>query len=549
MSKKHLLIDKVNKGCYNYMIAKKQGGISMNEKKNLDDFWNIDDIVPKKRIHTKGSVPEVAEINVAQNSAPASVPLTSSAHEKALHRATELLLEYSPKNPLIENVKLFAWPSSYNYYEKFKADARYFFSRTGEECEYTPFFSYIPQYYQLTKSQLAFYLWFRENARKGEYIFCDFSYIMLYIYELINIPEMLPSEETLSRLCGLWKAYRDRFPRLDKYLVEWICDFCLINRIAPDMNELSPIYKDIIDSASFKEFYTPAAKDKTKAYALLAIGALSTYDFKKSKYAKEDAAALFEDKIVGAIAFALEENRLFDTSTMRTVTTRRDSFGGALCASNIKRVIEITHMSLSQSYELRSVITNAVKYAENCVRASLGIKSRLGNLTLPPNIRESIDAYMAENLTSRRAKKVEVPEYERRYELPSKPISAEHAKDIELASWQTTQMLVDAFEEEKEVTEIPKIQEITAPEAGEDVFADLISILGEDEIEFIRLALREDTAAQNELCRKLGKLPDVAVEMINSSAADICGDIILEEKDGGFVLIEDYKEDIAKWIK
>ena len=194
----------------------------MDKKKDLDDFWDIDDMIPKKKHSSVSKNIHPVEINGSKTAVADSGDraLTDApVKEKALHRATELMYEYEPENPLIKKVRLYKWPTSYNYYEKFKADARFFFSRTGEECEYTPFFSYIPQYHHLTKSQFAFYLWFRDNARRGEYIFCDFSYIMLYIYELINIPDMMEPKDTLTALIGLWRAYRDRFPRLDKYLV------------------------------------------------------------------------------------------------------------------------------------------------------------------------------------------------------------------------------------------------------------------------------------------------------------------------------------------
>ncbi len=521
----------------------------MENKKDLDDFWNIDDIVPKKRLNTVTRDTSACEISVGAAKTSDSSLLISgtSKKEKVLFRATELLSKYTPKNPLIKSVKLYAWPSSYAYYEKFKADARYFFSRTGEECEHVPFFSYIPQYHQLTKSQLAFYLWFRENARRGEYIYCDFSYIMLYIYELINIPETQAKEKTLDTLCGLWLAYRERFPRLDKYLVEWICDFALIYGISPDMTALEPIYSDIVETASFKEFYSPDAKDKNEAAALLAIGALSGYDFKKSKYAKEENYGIFKDNIVGAIGYAIERLDLLKTASMQTSVLRRDAFGGALCACDRKRVIEVEYYSLSQSYGLRSIMTNAVKYAENAVRASLGIKSRLGNLTLPDRVREAIDLYMSENL-SRYKKKEEMPEYEKRYELPKTDLSSENAKDIERASWETTKMLVEAFEDESEKN-IEKLIETAPVSVGDDPFADLASILGEDEKRFVKLALTGNISAQRKFCGTLGKLPDVMAEMINMSASDICGDIILEVTDGGYTVIDDYKEDVSNWIK
>ena len=370
---------------------------------------------------------------------------------------------------------------------------------------------------------------------------------MLYIYELINIPEAQEKEKTINTLCGIWLAYRDRFPRLDKYLVEWICDFALVYGITPNMSMLEPIYGDIVEAASFKEFYSPDAKDRDEAAALLAIGALSGYDFKKSKYAKDGNYAIFRDNIVGAIGYAIARLDLLKTASMQPSTVRRDAFVGALCASDRKRVIEVEYYSLSQSYELRSVMTNAVKYAENAVRASLGIKSRLGNLSLPDRVREAIDIYMRENL-SRHKKKEEIPEYEKRYELPKTELSSENAKDIERASWETTKLLVEAFEEESEKPD-EKPSEVVPVSVGEDPFADLASLLSEDEKSFVKLALNNDLTAQRKLCEELGKLPDVMAEMINLSATDICGDIILEEKCGGYTVIDDYKEDVSNWIK
>jgi hypothetical protein len=45
-------------------------------------------------------------------------------------------------------------------------------------------------------------------------------------------------------------------------------------------------------------------------------------------------------------------------------------------------------------------------------------------------------------------------------------------------------------------------------------------------------------------CRSMGKMIDAVADEINGIAADVFGDVILEEGDGGYAVIEDYKEQL-----
>ncbi len=94
--------------------------------------------------------------------------------------------------------------------------------------------------------------------------------------------------------------------------------------------------------------------------------------------------------------------------------------------------------------ELQEIITNAVRYAENCLRSRLGIKTALNILALDASVKRSIDRYMNENLPSKsdmrrkenrpaRAEKRE--EYEKLYDIPKHEISFEEAELIEQSSW------------------------------------------------------------------------------------------------------------------
>ena len=43
----------------------------------------------------------------------------------------------------------------------------------------------------------------------------------------------------------------------------------------------------------------------------------------------------------------------------------------------------------------------------------------------------------------------------------------------------------------------------------------------------------------------MGKMIDAVADEINGIAAEVFGDVILEEADGGYAIIEDYKEQLA----
>ena len=109
--------------------------------------------------------------------------------------------------------------------------------------------------------------------------------------------------------------------------------------------------------------------------------------------------------------------------------------------------------------------------------------------------------------------------------------SADNAEKIEMASWDTTKLLVETFEEEEK--EIAVVEEKTTVQDS-----DLKTALGE-RFEYLLAVLEGDKKKQ----REITQMPDAIVDEINEIAADILGDIIIEEDDdGGYRVIEEYRE-------
>lgn len=469
--------------------------------------------------------------------------------------------EYAPAPPLIRGVKIFRWKNSYNYYEEFRRDALRLLTAKGTPCAPVAFFSYVPQYVQLTEAQLRYYLCFRDCVRRGS---CpkdaDYSYVLLLIYEIINLGDAADTREGQELLCSIWSGYREVYPRLDRYLADWICDYSLIHHLPPPVGICD---RGLADNSTLKEFYVYYGEGEniSLGYAHALMRFCSGYDYRKSKFAVGDNLALYDKHLSGALARVIDAcsggGHMLSAALLAENRITRDAYSGALCASEMKRRLEISYCSFSRSHELRFIVSDILKYAENRLRGYLGIKSKLSVFGLPKPLAAAIDAYFDDNLMPVRHIKdfsPALPEetYERLYDAPVSAFSPENAARIEELSWKTTRLLVDAFggegrsedgasPKEKALPSVSK--EVAPPEkVDENDRETLHSALDAEMLAFIYAVMRGDAAEADRLSKKRGLLADAFADEINSVAADAIGDVILEDCGEGFGVIEDYRE-------
>ncbi len=540
------------------------------QKKNprdaeLDAFWDIDALIPSKKaphmphdttateiiLEPQTPQPPMREEPIPQASDDAPKRHFIPPHTAEGERRPAPDEEYTPDNALIRRVRLFRWRSDYRYYESFVRDAVKLYSVRGGACPRVPFFSYVPQYSQMSRAQLEWYLFWRDSVRRGEYPDTDYSYILLYVYELINLSDRIEPQKLQGALCRVWMRYRDLYHQLDSYLPEWICDHSLIHRLTPPAICTGELLPTVMSHCTLKEFYLPGGGDDGYLNALLAF--CSNYDYRKSKFYTGENIPLFDRTVMGALRETVrltggEGGRLFASSGMDDSRLVRDAYTGALCSYRIKRKIEVEYCSFSRTHELRYLITDVVKYSENRLRAALGIRSRLSLYALPIPLREGLDAYLSQTLPVRRASKAReeeerVASYERLYELPQREFSARDAAEIERASWQTTRRLVEAFEEEAEA---PVTTEKAAPPPVQPEPTVPADGTWTRYLPFLHAAMAGDGAQQRRIAASMGTSCEVLADDINSLAAELLGDILLEETDGGFSVIEDYRATVAE---
>jgi len=543
-----------------------------------DEFWTLGETLPQKRSRGRFSddtdtvIVEIGEISedhvrnadISERAIPTRRERPQPSDDTLVPTYKPVpLLDYVVENSLIKHVTVWKWPSKYKFYERFAEDARRFYPLEGSECEYVPFMSYSPQYVQLSDAQLKWYLWWRSCVRRGEYPKTGQAYIMLFICELINTPELTSPSDAAAFLIALWNAYRDDFPAFFNRISEVVCDLCLIHRLVPprDIIGMENI-GEFTRFCSLREFYYSDidVTADSDAFADLLIGYSGGCSWHKSRYYTGEYAAAMDEHIpkalrhaVGVLAKAGEEHFSGSERFVRT-TVSRNTFGEMVCIYDVKRRIDVEYLSFTRSPELRFIFTDMVKYAENGVRAMMKIKSRLSAPNLTEKFRSAVDSYFAPYAEAEKRAKAEaaIPEYERRYEAASKTLSLSEAIKLEDESWEVAKAL-GGFDE---VTSDPEVNEqpITVTEPTTDIQPpenDTVSYEAYPEqiIRGLRLAADGKSDVFAAYAESLNMFADTLAEQINEALYDIIGDAAVEDIGGGYVLVEDYRAEINEILE
>ena len=526
----------------------------MPTEREKDDFWDLSRLLPKKKeTPIQRFSPETALETVELHGEAAEVQRETKL---SFGKKQEKLLEavtYIPKdNPLIASVMIERRTAMYSFYARFRAEGLRRLAFSTETAEYTPFFSYIPQYSQLSEGQAAYYYYFRHMARKGEKVKTDFSYLLLLIYEILNLPDVIsPRDEGLSLLVFLWRTYHEDFPKIDKYLAEWVIDYCLLHRISCPTKELSSFLPSVLAAASFKEFYLGDAASLSPEGVDAILSLASSYHWRHSRYAVGDNLLFYEKHMYNALFPVVKRLLPKEAGDMTLGVKERvnEAFSGSLCSHNVRATIHVIYHPFSHTPRLQKILTQAVKHADNRIRACLSIKNRCGVTELPTEYRQLIDAYF-DRLAKEDSPLPVRAAYEALYDADNIGVSFDTAADIELHSWDTTRALVpeDELSNTEEVT-LPTDRKGKAEEAAMEEGAPSAAPLSEVAIMFLRALLCLDSAGARACAVNAFSTEDALAEEINIAFSDFFGDIILEPTENGYAVIEDYRNEVEKWIE
>lgn len=579
--------------------------MSENEKKSFggDDFWNLDEYAKKRAPYSPAkqfsksatsaveisgsdksnvSSPNVSDSRLSASNTDGTITRFIPPHKDSVFAKKYVIFEYEPQNPLIKSVKICAdRPDEKLFPESnlFIRERRALLNRKAVESPHVTYYSYSPRYSQMSRAQLSYYLWWRENTRNGVFLEADESYLILYAYELAATGEGEDKQASLDMLCNLLLNYTEKDINVVFRMMirDIICDFCLIHGLKAPSEKLAEIGRLLTANAFLPEFFIDLSDGNRSRAMELGLSALSMYDYKKSKFFTPETSELFKKAMNGALSAMMCDEGAFNAITSFTngvygcVTSERRPFARMINIVNRSIRFEITYFQISN---IQSAITDAMRYSENKLREHLGIKNKLHIMAINPSIKSAIDSFFDDNYPPmpivdkrRRAARIaeeEPHEYDKLYDVPKTEISPEHALEIERESWSTTKILTEAFAEESEAEEISTfnapeliIEPISKPEQEnsmqeikeplsftedrkeEGLIGKIRSNVG-GIADFIDLCRTPSPIEQRRFASSRSLTVDEIADRINESAVDIFGDIILEDVGGAYGILEDY---------
>ena len=568
-----------------------------------DDFWDIDKLLPKKRssLSPFSSYSPVREVELSDVSSSTtdedgeSKEVNEEPSERTNRTAEDRKLSFvggkgvktsvdtsyeMHSGSLIKKVTVRQFIDRYDFYDNFRKAALIYHDYKTEKCEFVEFYSYMPQYSQLSSAAKGYYFYWRSELRRGRFLKTDYSYLNLYVYEILNLPDKIPPEQGIKILCRLWREYRKALPRIDQYFSVWVQDYCLVHRLPCPVEELRDFIFDVISVSNFKEFYLSDIDHAGEGAVDSMLAYLSDYDWRKGKFVngnpdrdqqKDDLALKFggEDfnspevykKHMRSAMYVLMKNvwsSCVQDGCSSVAVVKRDAFPNSLCTHMVKRKLEIEYYPVSEADGLRRGVTAAVRYTENKLRAIIGVKSRLAIKDLPDSYRKILDDYFDDVFENERRvrARASAPEYERLYEAPDEKLSFEGADEIERASWNTTIRLVDTEDPECAPTLVLTEDESVKSAKKEETLCESAPTIDQaetygldmDAVEYLANLFGGDFGIEDYVL-PAGVVEDSLAETINEAFSDGFGDIILEFDGEKYTIIEDYEKEIAQWLR
>lgn len=260
----------------------------------------------------------------------------------------------------------------------------------GTKTKEVPLVGYWPTFRDLSPDRLNWYLYWRGQTLKGNYMDVDLSYLCLFAYELLNYSFNSKAAFNVSMLVKLYENYKERIEKIENYFPRWIADMLyeleeyeLAKQWDGKKVETPKVYNILEENLELKNLSITVWKPYLTGYR--ETGFFNTH---KNKIYKQ-----FKDNI-GTIQDYYETQNVnlkdlwFEEVIRREV---RSLFSSAVIARNDTQVhIHVTY--IKAKVEMTKMISNLFKLSENMVRKSIGENRQLkvDDNVIPKDIQEKV---------------------------------------------------------------------------------------------------------------------------------------------------------------
>ena len=529
----------------------------MSEK---DDFWNIERILPKTRkSNIENSVINTADvsnsslkgvsdgINIKSLFDSINQKKSANSFEDAIIKERDY--EYFKQSAVVNYAYSGIYNNSFTYPDSIRQDALHYFSKPHSSCEYVDYYSVRPSFSDLNSSQLDYYLYWRSEIYKGNYFHSSPSYALLFITEIINLPDKISASQGLELIINLWKYYFSEQEKYNRIILDVIFEYCIICNLPIPFEKLEKILMSF-DKGTNHILYSLFVYDylivNNSAFSVTKLRFIFEnvfgYTYKQSKYYLQDSAFKHTiDKSFYDILYKFFNQHL---DVIKTVINRRrcssvpikvirPAFVMFHMDTSIRRNIVYEYYSFDKNDSVFESLINIAKYLENKFRSFFGIRTRLYSEVLPVEIKSVIDNIFFTAYSKKTRTDVPLPsnQIHEKFEIDIKS-----AQTIEENSWQTTKMLTEGIEIFEDITENPVAEQ-----------TELSDEFNEIEKGVLHLLISSKKEQASDLCRNSGVFLDSVVAAINEKSLNLIGDILVNVSN--HEVYEDYIEEIYNYLQ
>lgn len=259
---------------------------------------------------------------------------------------------------------------------------------------HVPFTQERPTYAQMSVEQQRWYFYWRSELRSGNFLPADLSYLLVYIYECLNVVGFANPQSAFEQLTALWKHYRTMHPKLDNNLIDWVADFSVIHRLSTTpltwYNQVSNETGEITDIDLYVEAWL-LANSNWHTFSTNVLYRLSDFSPKRSKFRKLlqqelDLDVAYKKGIQAVDQFLQQSQGLSFFAFHAPSTTRsiqRVPFTHAYHKYDPKMITIAQIRPWLGQQQLRKHLKSIIKQSENILRDQKQFETKLLGIELP----------------------------------------------------------------------------------------------------------------------------------------------------------------------
>lgn len=260
-------------------------------------------------------------------------------------------------------------------------------------AEPVPFMQYWPTYDSMINTQKKWYFYWRSQARQGNYLPIDLSYLFVHVYEVIHLIGVENAQSGADYLINLWQQYRLVHAKLDRYLIDWIADFHIVYKLAQTPLEWYMTAVRLGGEPTDQNLTIEAWLSRHEDINLIPdslLNLISDYKPAKSKFFQQynEDKSVEQDlrkslRLIDDFTRQKEGKSLFEHYRPEvTQVLRRQPFASAIYEGKRDEIMIATVPMWSDASRLRSSVTAILKYTENLLRRQHNFRGTLRGIEI-----------------------------------------------------------------------------------------------------------------------------------------------------------------------